>query len=101
MALLICNLVSTVREMKPLLHISKNYDIDRFEVPHHLVKRVGPIVFKGIFSLVLSISIFGYLTNCVVDDLCLKGCWLVGTLPVKHNFIEVMIKQYLPVNLSE
>ena len=70
-------------------------------MPHRSVKRVGPIVFKEIFSLVSSISIFGSLTNCVVDDLSLKGCWLAGTLSVKHNYIEGMIKQYLPVNLSE
>ena len=71
------------------------------EVSHRSVKREGPIVFKEIFSLVSSISIFACLTDCVVDNLCLKACWLVGTLPVKQNYIEGMIKQYLLVNLAE
>ena len=48
-------------------HRRHNYDVDSFEVPYRLVKRVGPIVFKENFSLVSSISIFGCLTYCVVD----------------------------------
>ena len=67
------------------------------EVPHHLVKRVGPIVLEEFFSLVTSFLIFVRLTTCVVDDLCLKGYWLVGILPFKHNYIEGMINS---INLS-
>ena len=70
-------------------------------MPHRSVKRVGSIVFKEFCSLVSSISIFGCFTNCGVDDLCLNGCWLVGTLPVNHNYLEGMIKQYLLVKLAE